>query len=443
MLPLRLPDAVQEELAELLLPPQVYAATREDLADVRIVGGDSGEMIPCLVACVTQAREERVRKAIGLRVVQAEELEGQRLRVTVEREGEAVLAETAPLRGLAIRTPLRDYVRRVGVEVSADGGVWTVAVTNAQILDLSSYADFRQNEIALPASGGRYVRLTVDRMDDVKTGPEASVTVLSDAQGVTRSIERRLVEAMRPFRIDGIDGWTEQVCRVGDARPLAERDVRVLAEVPRELVARYPDARLVCFSAGRMPLERVTLMSEKGILRQGYVLLEQADASAGGGRRGWRQVAAGAVSRIVFRDFRQERMEVCFPESRAAGYCLVFADARGAADLVVAGGAGPDYRVVFPYGAGQARTLLAGDPAASGGAGYQPDEIRVLLRKGYRTVQAQTLGGWRENASWKGSAGRTWLSERRWLLPGAVTLAVVVLGIAVLAAFMRLPEPDE
>ncbi len=441
-LPLRLPDSAQEELAELLLTPQVYAATRTDLADIRIVGAERGEAVPCLVECVTQERQERVRQAVGLRLVKAEELDGRRLRVTLEREADAAAREAAPLCGVAIRSPLKDYVRQVAVEVSDDGATWAAAVEAAQIVDLSSHADFHQSEIGLPAFKGRHLRLTVDKMDDMRVGAESAVTTVSDAGGVARSIERRLVEAMRPFRIDGVDGWAEQARWVRDARPLSAREVRVVADIPRELKARYPDARLICFAAGRMPLERVVLRSPASILRQAYVLLEQSDAPARMGLSEWRQTAAGTVSRIVFRDFKQERLEVTFPESRAACYCLVLADRGGAAALEVAGGAGSDYRVVFPYGAGESRTLLAGDPAAEG-CGYQPEEIRVLLRKGYRTVRAQALGGWRENPVWRGSRGRSWLSDRPWFLPAAVTLAIVALGVAVMAAFMRLPAPEE
>ena len=437
--PLVLPASAREELAELVLPPEAYRETRRDLADLRVVRTGGGEAVPCLVECVTGEREERVRQSVGLRMVRAEELAGGRFQVTLEREVSEQKVE--PLCGVVIHTPLRDFERRVTVETSSDGDAWLPAVRDACILDLSSHADFSLKEIRLPAVTQRHLRLTVDRMDDVRAGASATVTTSADAEGAVRSIERQIGEERRPFRIDRVDGWLEQARWVRDARTLVPREVRTFTEEPAELKARYAQARLVCFEAGRVPLERVRTRSAKSVLTLAYILFEKTD-TPGVGDPGWRQVAAGEVTRIAFRDFVRERMEITLAESRAPAYCLVFTDGKGAADVEVAGGSGSDYRVVFPYGAGQACTLLAGAPEASGPTGYGQEQIRLLVRRGFKPVKAR-LDGWRENPAWRRPGGRFFSAEAAWLLPVAVALAVVVLGCAVAMALRRMPGQPE
>lgn len=426
--PLALPASSQEELAEWVLTPEAYRATRSDLADLRVVRAESGESVPCLVECVTQEREERVRRSVELRLMKAEELGDKRFQVTLERQPSQ--EKVGPLCGLSVQTPLRDFERRVTVEVSDDAVAWRCVAQDVRIMDLSSHADFRRTEVVLPAVSERRLRLTVDQMDEALTGATAAVTTSTDADGAVRNIERQIREERRPFRIDRVAGWEEQVRWVRDARPLAAREVRGVSDVPAELKSRFPKARLLGFEAGRAPLERVQLRSAKKILSLD-VLLFARDGDAE-----WRQIASDRVTRIAFRDFLDERMEVSFSESRAAAYCLVLPDGEAAADVEVVGGGGPDYRAVFPYGQGQSCVLLAGDTEAEGPAGYQPEQVRVLLRRGIRTVKA-TTAGWCENPSWRAAKAP---GEIKWLLPAAVVLAVAVLGIAVALALRRMPQ---
>jgi len=426
--PLALPSSSQEELAEWVLTPDAYRATRGDLADLRVVRAESGEAVPCLVECVTQEREERVRQSVELRLVKAEELGDKRFQVTLERKPSQ--EKVGPLCGLSVQTPLRDFERRVTVEVSDDATAWRCVAKDVRIMDLSSHADFRRTEVVLPAVSERHLRLTIDQMDEALTGATAAVTTSTDADGAVRNIERQIREERRPFRIDRVAGWEEQVRWVRDARPLVAREVRGVSDVPAELKSRFPQARLLGFEAGRAPLERIQLRSAKKILSLD-VLLFARDGDAE-----WRQVASDRVTRIAFRDFLDERMEVSFSESRAAAYCLVLPDGEAAADVEVIGGRGPDYRVVFPYGQGQSCVLLAGDPEAEGATGYQSEQIRELFRRGIRTVSVQTVG-WRENPRWHAARAP---GEFKWLLPAAVVVAVAVLGLAVVLALRRMPD---
>jgi len=437
--PLRLPTSDQEELAELVLPAAAYRVTRDDLSDVHVVRAKSGEDVPFLLECVTEERKERVRRDVELHLVKAETLDGNRLQVTLERATSAL--PVAPLCGVVIDTPLRDFDRRVTVEASADGLAWQRVVDDARIFDVSSHARFSQKEVVLPAVSQRCLRLTVDRMDDVRVGTSATVTTAADSEGVVRSIERQIREEQRPFRVDGVRGWEEQERWVRDGRPRVARDVRTGGGVPDELKSRFPTARLLCFEAGRVPLERINMRSQKSILSLPYMLFAQSGSSREGAPA-WRQVASGELKRLAFRSYIQEQMAITFSESRALSYCLVLTDGADATDLEVVGGAGPDYRVIFPYRAGQTFSLLAGAAEASGPAGYQPEQIRLLLRRGFKPVKA-SLDGWCENAAYQRSGRRFFSVESAWFLPVSVAFAILVLGGAVVLALRRVPPVQE
>ncbi len=426
-------------LADVVLPAEAVAAARDDLADIRVIRADSGEAVPFTVGTVNETCWRQVRRPVSLRLTRAETLEGGRLRVTLERR-DAAEHEVPPLSGVTLRTPQRDYERKVTVECSRTGEAWEEAARDVGILDLSSHADFRSNDILLPSgSSHRYLRLTIDRMDEVRVAPGSSVTTSSDGDGQVRSVTRSIWQANQPFRVNGVDGWYEETVAAGETNRLTDRSLHMSAEVPAELRRRFPEARLLCFDAGRVPLTRLSTRSDKAILSLPFLLFERdGRRQTEAGAAEWRQIASGHLARTVFREFRQEQMEIAFPESRAAAYCLVLTDREGAADLALSGGRGPLHHVVFPCGAGQSYMLLAGFSECPGPAGYQDGQIRLLARH-YPPLTAG-LDGWRENPVWRKRGRRFGDAELTWALSAAVVLVAIVLGGAVVCALKRVQE---
>ncbi len=422
------------ELGAVTLPPEAYAAVRGDLADLRVVRQGGGGAVPCLVTVAREERHQTVRHPVRLRLTRADELPDGRLRLTLEREDADRMDR--PLAGLCIQTPLKDFERRVTAELSADGARWLPGASGVRVLDLSSRADFRACEVALSSvPGARFLRLTIEGSDEWQEASPRSVTTTADGAGTVQAVQRTVHEAARRFRVDRVDGWTEESEWVRDASRLVDRQVRVSAEVPAELQKRFPEARLIRFEAARVPLERILTRTAKPVVSLAYQLFEKRDAP-GAGEAAWQPIASGKVSRIVFRDIREERLEIAFAEARASAFCLVLPDREGASDLELVCGRGPSHQVVFPLAAGEAYTLLAGCPELEGPAGYQSDQIRVLLRA-YRPVELK-LEGWRENPMWRrperSAAGAAWV------LPAAVVLAVAALAAAVAFALRRMPE---
>jgi len=432
----KMPAITQDELAELVLPQALYAITREDLADLRVVRSEGATPVPFLVECVTTKRSHFTREARSLGIHKVEELEGQKLQMILRRE-EPEDATLSPLSGLVIHTPLRDFERKIKVEASADGVTWKTVVESARIFDVSAFADFRVKEIALPGVEQRYLRLTVDQM--VSPGAPLTTTVKTseDKGGTIQNIDRQFVEEKRPFRIERVDGWVQKESWIHDARPLVKREFRLLAEEPdSELRSRFPKASMIFFELGKAPLERVTLKSASRMFRVDcQLLIERATPETGGSR--WVRVASATVSRLAFRDYLREELSITCSESRAARYCLVISAQAEASDLALAACEGPDYRAIFPCTVGDSLLVVCGNPDKAFAVGHNSGQVRALLTSGIKPVRVE-LGPLIQGKA----QGATWKINMTWVMTAAVLLAACVLGVAVAVALKRMP-PEE
>lgn len=432
----QLPAITQDELAELIFPQPIYAVTREDLADVRLVRSDGTTPIPFLVECVTTKRCDFTREPRTLRIHKVEELDGQKLQMVFRRE-EADHSTLLPLNGLVIHTPLRDFERKIKVEASDDGESWKTVVESARIFDVSNFADFRVKEIVLPAVAQRYLRLTVDQMFSQRPQLTATVTTSEDKGGNIRNLDRQFVEEKRPFHIERVEGWVRKESWIQDARPLVKREFRILGKEPdSELRHRFPKASMVFFELGKAPLERVTLKSASRMFRVDCQLLVEREVTQPGEER-WIRIASETLSRLAFRDYLREDLTITCSESRAEKYCLVMSEQADATDLAIASCEGPDYRVVFPCSVGDSIKLVCGNADKVFTVGHNPGQVRALLTRGIKPVRAQ-MGPLIQGKA----QGVTWKINTTWLLTMAVLLAACVLGVAVAVALKRMPPAE-
>lgn len=432
----KMPASTQDELAELIIPQTLYAVTREDLADLRVVRSEGATPVPFLVECVTTKRSHFTRETRSLRIHKVDELEGQKLQMILRRE-ESEDATLSPLSGLVIHTPLRDFERKIKVEASADGVTWKTVVESARIFDVSAFADFRVKEIELPGVEQRYLRLTVDQMVSPGTPLTTTVKTSEDKGGTIQNIDRQFVEEKRPFRIERVDGWVQKESWIHDARPLVKREFRLLAEEPdSELRNRFPKATMIFFELGKAPLERVTLKSASRMFRVDCQLLIERDTTETGGSR-WIRVASATLSRLAFRDYLREELSISCSESRAERYCLVISAQADASDLALATCEGADYRAVFPCSVGDSLLLVCGNTEKVFTVGHNPGQVRALLTSGIKPVRAE-LGPLIQGKT----QGATWKINMTWVMTAAVLLAACVLAVAVAVALKRMP-PEE
>ena len=429
-----LPETAQgEELAQVLLTPEMFAATQDGYADIRVIHSGTGQVVPSLVECVTREQRKIRRVTETLTLTQADDTPGDQLRVLFVRPRKPAGSEEFPLRGLTVKTPLRDFERHVRVEVSDDGGAWHTIIEQARIFDVSSYADLRVTDIPLPPFTQRHIRLTFNKHDQ-RTDAVTNVRTSADGQGDVRSIDRAFREEQRPFRIDRVDGWCEESYWERDARPLVTREIRLTDAKPRRL-PNPAAGTLMCFEAGRVPLESLTFDAPERILTIPYELFIETDLPDHPADS-LKRIANGILERVAFRDYRSERMTITLPTTRADRYYLAVPDT--APKLTLAEAQGPDYRVVFPYSNGDSMTLLIGNPDALPSARHA-DPIKTLMRTVAEPLMAEAAP-LAENPGWDGKARAD--INMTYLLAAVIVLTVIVLAFALITALRRLPQTD-
>ena len=431
--PVMLPEPTQdEELAQVLLTPEMFRVTQDNYADIRVIRDGARKMVPCLVECVTEERHKirRIPESITLTGV-AEETDS-RLRITLTRTAKSPLP---PLSGLVIKTPLRDFERHVQVEVSEDGEAWTTIVETARIFDVTSFADLRETDIPVPPTTHRHIRLTFNKHDQQ---PDAvtHIRTSADAQGEVNAIERSFKEEQRPFRVDNVDGWREESYWVRDERPLHSREICNLeTQAPsrrRHAMFGLPEHDTwMFFDADRVPLESLTMDSPERILKTPYALFMEIEQVGI-----WRRIASGTLERVAFRDYRSERMTVIWDVTRANRYCLAVPGTAPTLSFTEA--KGPGYRVVFPYGKDDRMSLFLGNPKAVS-TGQHTDQIKMLMRVITNPLMAEP-SPLEENPAWHGKSGLD--INMSLILSLAIALTVIVLGFALATAMRRLPQAE-
>jgi len=438
-----LPEPTQdEELAQVLLTPEMFSVTQDNYADIRVVRRDTGQMVPCRVECVTQEKEETERVTEALEVVTVTEMPDGQLGVTLVRQPER---RHVPLAGLTVKTPLRDFERHVQVEVSADGTAWETVVARARVFDVSSFADLRMADIRLPPVSQPHIRLTFNKHDQ-QTSAVTEVRTTADAQGEISNIDRSFREEQRPFRIDKVDGWTERTRWMSDARPLRTRGdddhVRITKiDTPRNKRDPQPglpeDATWLFLDANRVPLEALTIKTGQRFVKIPYELF--METTQPDGKIFWKRITKGVLERVAFRDYLSERMTIAWHTTRANRYCICITAPEDTDLRLIVEAKGPDYRVVFPYAKGDEMDLILGNPEAKT-AGHYADQIKILMRTVTKPLTAQP-GPLTQNPAWNDKPEAN--VDMRLILSATIVLVVIVLGFALVTATRRLSSNED
>jgi hypothetical protein len=429
----RSPSA-EEQIAAVTLDAETYAATRSGLADLRIFDAQDAEA-PYLMERMTETRREQVRRPCAGRVVSLDEKEGGRIEIRLRLDDKAPAAE-----GLTIRTPLRDYQRRVRVFGSEDEGTtWRPLGGEALIFDYSRFMDIGNSEIPLAENRDRQFRVVVDQVTDQQQSPFVQLTRELRGGVERKRIEQTVVEH-RALRIERIDFWshdwqdTERQDRKADY-PVVGFDVE---QLPKDKLTR------VRVRTHREPLTSLTLAtSSRNFSRQAEV---QTPVPAEGPDRDtvvWRTIGTATVQLLDFRGFHRQQLTVGFPQQRQAEYRLVIHN-EDSPPLDVTGvtAEGDVYRVVFLAQPGKSYRAFFGspdlpEPHYDTAAVLGP--LRSLSPSNQEAVEAK-LGPQRNNPAFRaGSAPRNYLNSP-WILGGAIVLMVAVLAWALFRAGRRIEQ---
>ena len=146
-------------IVELALPPEVFALSRTDLADLRLAT-QAGELVPHVLR-VEQGEPGRSASYRPARTFNPVFLPGKQSTVTVD------FGSRAKRTSVDVDTPGTNFRRRVTVEAGQDGESWQVLCQTAWLFRIAyEQGSYSKNEVVLPDNDFRYLRITVFNAPD-------------------------------------------------------------------------------------------------------------------------------------------------------------------------------------------------------------------------------------------------------------------------------------
>jgi hypothetical protein len=428
----KVPPLKQQDLVSIRLDSDVFAATQERLADVRLFDAE-GKQVPFLLRKRQTTRPSRTRTTWIAQHVSAKPLGDGGLEITMERDEDDKHPQP---NGLSLITPLRNFEQRVRVYTSDFGKDWRSAGDEAVIFDYSRYMDVRSDSVPFPETARRHFRIVVDDVTAEQQSQLVALTRKLQGADETERTEQVVVDR-RPFRIDRVEFWREA------ESDQATGDEKTSYPVSKHRVERDRKEKqtVVSIDVERQPLTSLQLETPDRVFSRHAVV--EAEKTQGV-RRTWEKIGEATLSRVDFKNLKREQLSIPFPESRHSQFRLVIDD-RDSPPLEVAGikAEGNVYEIVYLAVPEQNYQLVYGSSDAEPAA-YDTSALQELLHEKFQPAQA----GLGAQAPWKGQgpAEIKWskLANNPFLLGGIIALLVVVLGWGLYRAMRRMEKlPSE
>lgn len=377
--PIEVPALEQEELLSTALDSDVYAATRDDFADIRIKPAGKPAASPAvsyLLRRVTTTKPETSRQLWTVTKPSIKPLPDNALEITLELGKDDPQPE-----GVRIVSPLINFEQRIRVFSSPDGQTWQPVGDEGVIFDYSQFMDVRNDTVPFPAGTNRHFRIVIDNITQELQSQLVDLTRRLQA-GVEQHRDERSFIQRRPFRIDRIEFWRDDVRSeiTGDAKTSYP-----VANLESELDEKFRQT-IVSFDSRREPLTSVKLNTKSNnFSRHASVEIDTSTPT----ETTWRVIGAATISRLNFRNIQRENLTITFPETRAGKYRLVIEN-RSSDPLTIDSveAEGNQYQLVFFASPGKDSTagadeLLYGNQDASA-PDYDVAAITASLADGYQ-----------------------------------------------------------
>lgn len=328
------PALGREEVVAVILDPEVYAATRADLADLRL-RDRHGREVPYLLEKRFRTRTEPVDRQVVATTVALKELAQNRIEVIMD------LAEgTAAPAFLALDTPLRDFEKRISVYGRRHGGSWTQLVEHHPVFDYSRHMDVRNVRVPLPGIRYDTYRIEIDNVTDVTESAFVELARERQSDGTTLDSVQTVLQR-RNFRIDQIRFYA----RVAQTRERQEMEVPYTVRI--ETVDRDANRGQteILLRAARQPLCGFRLETPSRNFNRAVQVHVRA---VQGGIERWVEIGSGRIRNLSFRTVSEEHLTVGFPQRRQDEYRLLIMD-HDNPPLEITGleGVGKVYQLVF------------------------------------------------------------------------------------------------
>jgi hypothetical protein len=419
-----------EEILAAPLDSEIYAATRHDYPDLRIID-DRGTQVPYLLEPAAERRTIHVRETCTSEVASLHVDAGKALEVVV------ALGEKAPsANGATIKSPLADYEHRVRVYGSRDGKDWALLASDGLIYDYTRFMDIRNRDIELPVNDLRLFKLVVEQELDDRESPLRELIRGREEGKKDRQIEITQTQRL-PFRIDGVELW----------RTVEKEGARKVEAVGYPVVGfrvehdpKKKETR-VEIQSRREPLTRFSLgTASRNFSRTAKVLIPVER----GVRTDWVEIGSATLSLIQFRAFRHAELRVDFPEMRQEHYQLVIENADNP-PLEITGveAEGTPYRLIFLGSRGRTYRVEYGSDKVEAPQ-YDTAAVLASMSRGYQSVTVKlapqiAIPGYRAERGFRDILSSTVF------LTLAIVAMVLALGWALFRAGQRikkLPQED-
>ena len=397
------------------LDSDIYASTRENFPDVRVVDSN-GQEVSYVLEKLTESEDSTLRRLVTAEVMSLHEAQDNQIEVILR------LDKTAPAAGgFTVFTPLKNYEQKIRVFGSSNGRNWVPLVDDALIFDYSRYMDVSNNDIRLPVNSHRQFKVTIDNVTQEQNSPHRLLMRTFAGDTEAKRIETTVVN-QHPFRISQLSFWHEVTTRQmkstrKTAYPISMFQITEDAETKSTIIHIH---------TRREPLTKFTLLTDsRNFSRRAVVETPVIQ----GIRTKWNEVGRATIAAIDFRDFERQELTIKFPEQRQEKYRITIANEDNQ-PLTVTGitAEGNCYCAKFLVSGEEHYRVLYGSETAPPPK-YDTATVLTSMQQKYQTIDA-ALGEETGNPVFDRTADFAFggLLEHKFVLGGVILVMVVILG---------------
>lgn len=365
----------QQELAAVELDERTWETIGTDEIDIRITDQE-GRAVPHLTRRAGTRETRTVRHRRASRIETLSDREPNQLEVRV------VLEDNVPGANVVFfDTPLKDFEKSVTVWGVAGDGTEVLLAEQVRIFDYSRFADVRETAVILPEDSTQYRAFRVlieDVVDEAQSPLRWETRVYEGDEETLREEHRRILT--RPFRMNAVRMYKRQVEDAGSVPRIAMQTFTT-SRIRQE---RDPAAKIIEVDHTGAPLTALVVMcADANFSRRAVVAIPVRRD----GREVWREIASGQVSRISFRDFKHESLQLSFPETRSLRYRVTLFDHDNPPlQDVSLTGKGPVWQAVFLAEPARKYTLYYGPADTPSPPRYDLAPLERLLRRDHEPI---------------------------------------------------------
>jgi hypothetical protein len=294
------------------LDSDVCERTRERFPDLRVVAGETGDEIPFALRQLRRPKIVTRSERHPSRLESLGKMEGNQVEFVVR----LILKENDPvpsIHRLVLRTPGRDFEKRVTVLGSNDQTDWTPLVQDVPIYDYSSIADIANRTIPLPLPAEatfRYFKVIISNFQETKSAAVREL-IRETRDGKKVSEIEKSLEDTSPLRVEDIEVWIRHERTVEDETVTVPVPVKIIGTTTAE------GRTTLDIQTRRDPLVSLRLQTDSVNFARNATLLAGDDPDS------LRRIAETNLTRISLGDQFSESLSISFPETRAAQFRIV------------------------------------------------------------------------------------------------------------------------